>query len=133
MKTMKQISEQFADAIEREKEKFTWQKLRKARGKQIFYNDLYIVRICHRDEDFVHLSIIPVDGSPRHDWREFQEIKNQLAGKEWEGLELFPAESRLIDHCNSYNLFCYRERRKIGIERGRSVKRKSQTEWPQRL
>ena len=28
------------------------------------------------------------------DWREFQEIKNQLAGPEVEGLELYPAESR---------------------------------------
>lgn len=39
------------------------------------------------------------------DWREFQDIKNQLAGPECEGLELYPAESRLIDTANKYHIW----------------------------
>src|SRR5262252_1117488 len=37
------------------------------------------------------------------DWRDFQAIKNQLAGPECEGLEIYPAESRKIDQTNKYH------------------------------
>jgi hypothetical protein len=40
------------------------------------------------------------------DWREFQEIKNQLAGRESEGLEIYPAESRKVDSSNKYHIWC---------------------------
>jgi len=52
------------------------------------------------------LGIYCADGEPRHDWRDFQRIKNQLCGPEWEALELYPAESRLIDPSNYYLLWC---------------------------
>ena len=40
------------------------------------------------------------------DWRDFQAIKNQLAGPECEGLEIYPAESRKVDSSNKYHLWC---------------------------
>jgi len=40
------------------------------------------------------------------DWRHFQAIKNQLAGPECEGLEIYPAESRKVDTSNKYHIFC---------------------------
>ncbi len=40
-----------------------------------------------------------------HDWRHLQKIKNDLVGKENEGVELYPAESRLVDTSNQYHLF----------------------------
>lgn len=52
------------------------------------------------------IHIFALDGTARHDWREFQQLKNQLAGEEWEGLELYPAESRLRDVGNAYLLWC---------------------------
>lgn len=46
------------------------------------------------------------DGQARHDWRDFQNIKNDLVGVDWEALELYPAESRLLDPSNYYILWC---------------------------
>ena len=40
-----------------------------------------------------------------HDWRELQRIKNEVCGPEREGLEMFPAESRLVDSSNQYHLW----------------------------
>jgi len=42
-----------------------------------------------------------------HDWRDFQAIKNDLVGPEWEAVELYPAESRLVDPSNRFYLFCF--------------------------
>ncbi len=53
----------------------------------------------------VHLSIKRRDRSPIHDWRELQEIKNELIGAECEAVEIYPAESRLVDSANQYHLW----------------------------
>jgi len=55
---------------------------------------------------FAILSISALDDSARHDWREYQQIKNDLLGPEWEGLELYPSESRLKDPSNRFYLWC---------------------------
>ncbi len=55
----------------------------------------------------VHLSIKRNDKNPMHDWRDMQRIKNELLGPEEEAMELYPAESRLIDTANQYHLFCF--------------------------
>jgi hypothetical protein len=52
-----------------------------------------------------HLSIKRVDGAACHDWRDLQRIKNELVGTEAEGVELYPAESRLVDGANQYHLY----------------------------
>jgi len=57
----------------------------------------------------VHLSIKTHDRSARHDWRDLQRIKNELCGPECEAVELFPAESRLVDGANQYHLFVFRD------------------------
>lgn len=80
----------------------------------VWKNDLYTVirsylRAEERDEDspkLVHLSIRRNDRSTAKDWRHFQKIKNQLVGEEAEGVELFPAESRMVDTSNQYHLWC---------------------------
>ena len=56
---------------------------------------------------YVHLTIRSADGSARHDWRDFQRIKNELVGEEAEGVELYPAESRLVDTANHYHLWVF--------------------------
>lgn len=58
------------------------------------------------------------DGEARHDWRDFQRIKNDLVGAEWEAIELYPAESRLMDPSNYYMLWCA-PRIEIGKSLGR--------------
>lgn len=52
------------------------------------------------------ISIVSHDGTARHDWREYQQLKNYLVGPEWEALELYPSESRLVDPSNCFYLYC---------------------------
>lgn len=72
----------------------------------VFLNDTYQVIVAKLMEDQVHLSIKRIDRQPIHDWRDLQEIKNQLVGPECEALELYPAESRRVDAANQYHLWC---------------------------
>src|SRR5262245_36541148 len=51
------------------------------------------------------LSIKRRDRRPIHDWRHLQRIKNDLVGKEHEAVELYPAESRLVDTSNQFHLW----------------------------
>jgi len=55
----------------------------------------------------IHLSIKTRDKAPHHDWRDFQRIKNEIVGPEFEAVELYPAESRLVDTSNQYHLWCF--------------------------
>jgi len=81
---------------------------------EIWINDQYQVAI-HRNTPnhshnlneikIDHVSIKRLDKEPIHDWRDLQEIKNQLCGPEREGLEIYPAESRLVDTANQYHLW----------------------------
>jgi len=75
-------------------------------------NDIYTVNVKYLD-DFVHLSIKRNDRKPCRNWRHFQWIKNQLVGEECEGLELYPAESRLVDNANQYHMWVLREPGKL--------------------
>ena len=53
----------------------------------------------------LHLSIRHQERKAIRDWRHFQRIKNELAGEQREALEIYPAESRLVDEANSYHLW----------------------------
>lgn len=53
------------------------------------------------------LSIRRLDRKAIFDWRDLQWIKNQLLGPEEEAVQLFPAESRLVDTSNQYWLYSY--------------------------
>ena len=53
------------------------------------------------------ISIRRLDRAPAHDWRDFQNIKNDIVGAESEAIELYPAESRLMDTTNQYHLFAF--------------------------
>ena len=70
----------------------------------IYENDVYRVEAtCH--EEIIQLTITRHDRQPCRDWRHFQQIKNELVGPEHEAVELFPAESRLVDTANEYHLW----------------------------
>jgi len=62
----------------------------------------------HPMGEWVHLSIKDHGRSARHDWRDLQRIKNELVGPEFEAIEIYPAESRLVDTCNQYHLFVFK-------------------------
>lgn len=80
---------------------------------QCWSNGLWNVTARHYKEgwpfgggEYVLLCIHCEDGEPRHDWRVFQAIKSQPCGPEWEAVELYPAESRLLDPSNLFMLWC---------------------------
>jgi hypothetical protein len=81
-----------------------------------YLNDVYqvMVRPLRAGEhgfgenvDMVHLSIKRIDKQPIHDWRDLQQIKNELIGPECEAMEIYPAESRLVDTANQFHLWCF--------------------------
>jgi hypothetical protein len=86
-------------------------------------NDIYQVTVRRWEEDpvfrsrggCIQLGINAIDGTARHDWRDFQTIKNQLAGPECEAFELYPAESRLLDPSNYYTLWCFPGMHRINV------------------
>lgn len=53
----------------------------------------------------IHLSIKNNDKSPRHDWRDFQRIKNEIVGPGVEFVELYPKEDHKVDLSNQYHLW----------------------------
>lgn len=61
----------------------------------------------HRFEEFdiLHLSIKRNDRKPIDSWADMQWIKNRIAGEESEAVQLYPAESRLLDAANQYHLW----------------------------
>lgn len=61
----------------------------------------------------VHISIKRIDKAPVHDWRHFQEIKNMLIGPEFEAVELYPAEDRVVDTANQYHLWAFGDVRMV--------------------
>jgi hypothetical protein len=75
-------------------------------------NEVYIVDIRsepirpRQPRGLIHLKIRRRDAQPIHSWVDFQLIKNQLAGADCEAVELYPAESRLVDVAHQYHLFC---------------------------
>jgi hypothetical protein len=81
------------------------------REREVWVNDRYTVivrRLRPRSAcvpPMVHLSIRRDDRVPVRDWRDLQAIKNALVGPECEGVELFPAESRLVDTANQAHLW----------------------------
>lgn len=99
---------------------------------EIWLNNKYQVALRRqKDEnpntnlpDLIHLSIKRRDNNPVRDWRDLQRIKNELVGPECEGVELFPAESRLVDTANQLHLWVWDDptfRFPIGFNEGRIV------------
>lgn len=87
--------------------------LQQASRFQVYENDLYRVEIDTDSPPFIHLDIHRHDHTPCKNWCHFQQIKNELIGPEHEAVEIFPAESRLVDTANQYHLWvhanpCYR-------------------------
>jgi hypothetical protein len=76
-------------------------------SREIWRNDRYTVHVERREEDrsVSELSIRRNDRKPIRDWRDFQRIKNEVAGAEVEAVELYPAMSRIMDTANQFYLW----------------------------
>lgn len=93
-------------------------------GETFYANSHYLVfrrELRSTDPDQppqIHLSMRTVENDARHDWREMQRVKNELAGPDWEAVELYPAESRVVDQANQYHLWCFAFRLPFGFDEG---------------
>lgn len=84
-----------------------------AEPKEIWRNSRYQVLVHDRPSPpdsgnwpaMIWLSIKRRDKEPIHDWRDLQRIKNDLIGPEHEAMELYPAESRVVDTANQIHLW----------------------------
>ena len=77
---------------------------------RLYKNDRYTVHLRQIPAEggrppMLELSIRRNDRMPVTDWRDVQRIKNDLAGPECEAVQVFPAESRLVDTSNQYYLY----------------------------
>ena len=84
--------------------------VKEAGGDEIWVNEKYqVIKTSYERKPpwptLVHLSIRREDRRIMFDWRDMQRIKNQLLGEEKEAVQLFPAESRLVDTANQYHLW----------------------------
>lgn len=59
--------------------------------------------------DMTWLSIRRNDRKAMQDWRHLQAIKNEICGPEREAVQMYPAESRLLDESNQIHLWVYPE------------------------
>ncbi len=86
--------------------------LRDLKNQEQFANEKYIVAVSRNihngfDLEMIELSVKRRDKEPIFDWREMQQMKNEIVGPECEGIQLFPAESRLVDTANQYWMYCF--------------------------
>lgn len=77
-----------------------------AREHQLFANSRYQVAVRRVADGAVHLSIKRIDQQAIHDWRDLQRIRNELVRPECESVELYPAESRVVDVVTQFHLWC---------------------------
>jgi hypothetical protein len=76
-------------------------------SSEVWANNEYVAVVRRYPDGAVrHLSIRRAERRAARDWRDFQRIKNEIAGPGVEAVELFPAEDRLVDMVNQYHLWC---------------------------
>lgn len=87
-----------------------------------FSNDKYavLVRTVKTEWGLVEHAAIRNTGSTDIPWREKQRIKNELFGPERIAVEVFPAESDLVDVANMYHIWVLpiRIRLPFGLHKG---------------
>ncbi len=92
---------------------------------RLYMNAVYEVQLeaAIAPPGWVHLTIRRRDGGITIPWQDKQRIKNELVGEECEAVELFPAESRLLDLAAAFHLWCapQGERLPIGFDGGRTA------------
>lgn len=75
--------------------------------QKMWANNRYVVITRDYEDGMTWISIRHQNRKPIRDWRHFQRIKNELCGTEREAVEIYPAESRLVDEANQYHLWVF--------------------------
>lgn len=85
----------------------------RSRADPVYLSDCGTYQVAVREADngfgatMVAISIRRVDREPVTDWRDMQAIKNAVVGEECEAIEIYPAESRLVDTANQRLLWAF--------------------------
>jgi hypothetical protein len=88
-----------AEAAEQDR----WEPVRPGDREGWYGNSILSCHVQKHEGGVVQISYHRHDRAPIRDWRYLQRLKNQLLGPEWEGVEIYPAESRLVDTSNEYH------------------------------
>jgi hypothetical protein len=88
--------------------------LENIQADSLYWNDTYQCRVS-RNSDYTHLSIVRHDREPIHCWQHIQQIKNDVCGEDCEGIELYPAMSRIVDNNNFYHLWVLEPGKRIEV------------------
>jgi hypothetical protein len=59
------------------------------------------------DYEITWLSVKRKDRAPINNWRHLQQIKNDVCGKNYTAVEIYPSEKNLIDQANQYHLWVF--------------------------
>lgn len=107
-------TEYSSETLERVRETYGIAAAEQLARSEVYQNDRYEVALYRTPPvpgapddapNLVHLSVKRRDRAAVHDWRDLQRIKNELLGPEHEAVELYPAESRLVDAANQFHLW----------------------------
>ncbi len=105
-------------------------------GELVYVNSRYYVIVALRTGSVewmgvegsydAHLSFRRIDRRPGpFPWRDMQRLKSELCGSEAEAVEMFPAESRLVDGSNQRHLWVWQagnpDAPRFGWHNGREV------------
>jgi len=95
--------------IEKEKSAEVW-------GNLIYQANVYrnqyandMVHVEDWQDKCGYISLKRRDKRPINSWQDVQTIKNRLFGIEREAIQIFPAESRMVNMANQYHLFVFPE------------------------
>lgn len=94
--------------------------LMKENPPEMWANEIYTAIVSRHDDGWItRISIRRNDRSWPRDWRDFQRIKNEIAGVDVEAVELYPAEDRLVDSADQFHIWCLKpgERFAFGFDR----------------
>jgi len=75
-------------------------------------NNAYSVQFSRFDSEVfggqvIHLWIRRHDGKRFIPWAHFQRIKDQLAGKDWQAVQVYPKRDKIVDQADMYHLWCF--------------------------
>lgn len=76
----------------------------------------YLVLVTRFPDGTALLTI--ADRACRHNWQDMQRIKNDVLGKQWAGVEVYPPQRLVVDYANFYHLWCTPRKLRIGWDDG---------------
>lgn len=90
--------------------------------KHCYLNGIYSVQWFEVETEWgqvVHLMVRRHDEGPIREWTHMQRIKNELVGPERVAVEVYPAQSEVVDQANMYHLWVLPEgfRLPFGLEK----------------